>query len=112
MNREDPAPARGLEESEAPQDYFRPHQYIPKTPIHDAILNPPITWHGVSSPWMMASDQARPFTFPIPEEEGGTDIHMIWTDTPCWTTCWNGGNRYIQAFRDPKIEFILTEHLI
>jgi len=110
MNREDPAPARGLEESEAPQDYFRPHQFIPKTRIHDAILNPPITWHGVSSPWMMASDQARSFTFPIPEEEGGTDIHMIWTDSPCWTTCWNGGNRYMQALRDPKIEFVLTEH--
>jgi molybdopterin guanine dinucleotide-containing S/N-oxide reductase-like protein len=106
----EPAPARGLEEIEAPQDYFRPHQFIPKTRIHDAILNPPISWHGVSSPWFAASDQARPFTFPIPEEEGGTDIHMVWTDTPCWTTCWNGGNRYIQAFRDPKIEFVLTEH--
>lgn len=110
MNREDPAPARGLEESEAPQDYFRPHQFIPKTRIHDAILNPPISWHGVSSPWMMASDQKRPFSYPIPESEGGTEIHMIWTDTPCFTTCWNGGNRYIEALRDEKIEFVLTEH--
>ena len=110
MNQEDPAPARGLEESEVPQDYFRSRQFIPKTLIHEAILNPPITWHGVSSPWMMASDQAREFTFPIPESEGGTDIHMIWTDTPCWTTCWNGGNKYMEAIRDPKIEFVLTEH--
>lgn len=110
LNQEDPAPARGLEESEAPQDYFRPHQFIPKTRIHDAILNPPISWHGVSSPWMMASDQKRPFSFPIPKNEGGTEIHMVWTDTPCWTTCWNGGNRYIDAMRDPSIEFILTEH--
>jgi anaerobic selenocysteine-containing dehydrogenase len=35
---------------------------------------------------------------------------MLWTDSPCWTTCWNGGNRYIMALRDPKIEFVLTEH--
>jgi trimethylamine-N-oxide reductase (cytochrome c) len=105
-----PACARGLEEYEAPRDNFRPHQFIPKTRIHDAILNPPITWRGTASPWMEASDQSRTFTFPIPKEQGGTDIRMIWTDTPCWTACWNGGNRYIQALRDAKIEFILTEH--
>ncbi len=105
-----PAPARGLEENEIPQDYMRTHQFIPKTRIHDAILNPPITWHGTASPWWAASDQARVFTYPIPKEQGGTEIHMIWTDTPCWTTCWNGGNRYKQALRDPKIEFVLTEH--
>jgi len=106
----EPAPARGLEESDAPQDYFRPNQFIPKTRVPDAILSPPISWYGVASPWVAASDQNRKFTYPIPQEEGGTEIHMIWTDTPCWTTCWNGGNRYIQALRNPKIEFVLTEH--
>ena len=35
---------------------------------------------------------------------------MIWTDTPCWTTCWNGGNEMIEAARSPKIEFILAQH--
>jgi len=105
-----PACARGLEEYEVPRDYFRTHQFIPKTRIHDAILNPPITWRGTASPWMVASDQSRTFTYPIPKEQGGTEIHMIWTDTPCWTTCYNGGNRYISALRDPKIEFVLTEH--
>ena len=110
MEKGVPAPARGLEENEIPQDYMRPHQYIRKVEIHEAILNPPISWHGVGSPWMAASDQARPFQYPIPAEEGGTDIHMMWSSTPCWTTCWNGGNKYIQALRDPKIELILIEH--
>lgn len=110
LNQTDPAPARGLEEVEVAQDYFRPKQYIRKVEIHDAILNPPLSWHGTGSPWMMASDQSRPFSYPIPKEEGGTEVHMIWTDTPCWTTCWNGGNRYIEAMRSEKIEFILTEH--
>jgi anaerobic selenocysteine-containing dehydrogenase len=105
-----PAPARGLEEYEAPRDNFRTRQFIPKTRIHDAIIDPPITWRGTASPWMESADQAREFTYPIPKEQGGTEIHMIWTDTPCWMVCWNGGNRYIQAMRDPKIEFILTEH--
>jgi anaerobic selenocysteine-containing dehydrogenase len=104
-----PACARGLEEYEAPRDHFRPRQFIPKTRVHDAILDPPITWRGTASPWMRAEDQSRTFTYPIPEEEGGTEIHMIWSDTPCWTVCWNDGNRYIESLRDPKIEFILIE---
>jgi len=58
---------------------------------------------------MDARDQSRTFTYPIPKEKGGTEIHMIWTDTPCWTTCWNGGNRYIEALQSSKIEFVLTE---
>ena len=37
-------------------------------------------------------DQFVKYTYPIPKEEGGTEIHMMWTDTPCRTTCWNDGN--------------------
>lgn len=110
LKQGEPAPARGLEEHEVAMDYFRPHQFVQKVRIHDAILNAPISWHGTGSPWMAAPDQSRPFTFPIPKEQGGTDIHMLWSDAPCWTTCWNGGNKYTRALRDPKIEFVLTEH--
>ena len=106
----EPAPARGLEEHEAAADYFRPRQYVRKVELHEAILNPPISWYGTGSPWMAASDQTRPFQYPIPAAEGGTDIHMLWTSAPCWTTCWNGGNKYLRAVRDPKIEFMITEH--
>ena len=35
---------------------------------------------------------------------------MIWTDSPCWITCWNDTNTYIKALRSPKIEFILAQH--
>jgi trimethylamine-N-oxide reductase (cytochrome c) len=35
---------------------------------------------------------------------------MIWTDSPCWITCWNDTNDYIRALRSPKIEFILAQH--
>ena len=28
-------------------------------------------------------DQFVKYTYPIPKEEGGTEIHMIWTDRPC-----------------------------
>ena len=35
---------------------------------------------------------------------------MIWTDSPCYTTCWNDSNSYLKALRSPEIEFILAQH--
>jgi trimethylamine-N-oxide reductase (cytochrome c) len=35
---------------------------------------------------------------------------MIWTDTPCWTTCWNGGNAFIDALRSDRLDFVLAQH--
>jgi trimethylamine-N-oxide reductase (cytochrome c) len=35
---------------------------------------------------------------------------MIWTDSPCWITCWNDSNSYIKALRSPKVEFIVAQH--
>ena len=36
-----------------------------------------------------SSASSRRCQFPLPGDSG---IRMIWTDTPCRTTCWNGGN--------------------
>jgi len=35
---------------------------------------------------------------------------MIWSDAPCWQTCWNNGNRIDEAYRSPKIETIVVQH--
>ena len=51
-------------------------------------------------------DQYKTYQYPIPGAQG---IHMIWTDTPCWTTCWNGGNRMIEALRSEKIECVVAQ---
>jgi len=42
--------------------------------------------------------------------EGGQPIHMIWSDAPCWSGCWNGGNLFHDALRDDSIEFVLVNH--
>ena len=42
--------------------------------------------------------------------EGCSEVHMIWTDSPSWITCWNDSNTYIRALQSPKIEFILAQH--
>ena len=49
---------------------------------------------GIEEP---VEDQFMKYNYPIAKEKGGTEIHMIWSDTPCRTTCWNGGNETIEA---------------
>ena len=84
-----------------------PAQIIPKTLLPQAILNPPISWHGTTSRFEPVENQFMKYTYP---REGYPEVHMIWTDSPCWITCWNGGNQIVEAFRSPKIEFILAQH--
>jgi len=84
-----------------------PKQIIPKDMVHEAILNPPISWYGGYLFFEPVEKQLEKFTYPL---EGCPEIHMIWSDSPSWITCWNDGNRYAKALRSPKIEFILTQH--
>jgi len=85
-------------------------QLIPKTLIHKAILDPPIVFYGNGGIEEPVEDQFIRYEYPIAKEKGGTEIHMMWTDTPCRITCWNCGNETILAERDPKIEFIIAQH--
>jgi anaerobic selenocysteine-containing dehydrogenase len=84
-----------------------PKQFIPKNLIHEAILNPPISWYGNSTFPGFVEDQFVKYTYPA---KGCSEVHMIWTDTPCWITCWNDSNSFIRALRSPKIEFIVAQH--
>jgi trimethylamine-N-oxide reductase (cytochrome c) len=85
-------------------------QIIPKTLIQEAILNPPVSFWGSGAIRAAVEDQFIKYTYPLPKEEGGTEIHMIWTDTPCRTTCWNDGMQTVEAFRSPKIECVVAQH--
>lgn len=89
-----------------PADTNHP-SFIPKTLIHDAILNPPISWYGNESELPPREDQFVKYKYPA---DGCSEIHMIWTDSPCWITCWNDGNRFLEALRNEKIEFMLAQH--
>ncbi len=82
-------------------------QIIAKNLIHEAILNPPVSWYGTTLWAEPIEDQFVKYTYPA---KGFPEIHMIWTDSPCWITCWNDGNRQVEALRSPKIEFVLAQH--
>ena len=84
-----------------------PKQIFPKNLIHQAILNAPISWYGTTIAREPLEDQFKKYTYPA---EGCSEIHMIWSDSPSWTTCWNGSNLYTRALRSKQIEFIMVQH--
>ena len=84
-----------------------PPQFIPKDLIHDAILDAPISWYGTTLSRDSVDQQFIKYTYP---REGGAELHMIWTDSPSWMTCWNDTNSFVRALQDPKIEFVLAQH--
>ncbi len=106
------AEGKGEFESELEKQFtpapVNPTQIIPKNLIHEAILNPPISWYGNSTfVGNDIADQFVKYTYPA---KGCSEIHMIWTDSPCWITCWNDTNTFIKALRSPKIECIVAQH--
>jgi trimethylamine-N-oxide reductase (cytochrome c) len=102
-----PEKDRGVSDKDVSKGINVTRQFLPKNLIHDALLHPPISWYGTTSATSPLEDQFVKYTYPV---EGCSEIHMIWTDTPCWITCWNDSNSYIQALRSPKVEFILAQH--
>jgi molybdopterin guanine dinucleotide-containing S/N-oxide reductase-like protein len=92
--------------------FTHPPQIIPKDMVAEAINHPPVSWYGDTLLATKVEDQFVKYTYPLPKEKGGTEIKMIWTDSPCWITCWNCGNELIEALRNPKkIEFVLAQHI-
>jgi trimethylamine-N-oxide reductase (cytochrome c) len=86
-------------------------QILPKTLLQHAIeSDEPLTFRGSGALEGLTEDQLHEHTFPLPEEEEGCPIRMIWMDSPCRTTCWNDGNATQLALRNPKVEFILVQH--
>ena len=82
-------------------------QCLPKNLVAEALLNAPISWYGKAGAGASTDDQMIRYKYP---EDGCSEVHMIWTDSPCWITCWNDSNSYVKALRQDKIEFVLAQH--
>jgi len=81
--------------------------FIPKTYIPKAILEGKCDWWGVECETADRTDQFVHYKYPA---DGCSNVHMVWTDSPSWITCWNMGNDYIRAMRHPDIEFMFAQH--
>lgn len=87
--------------------YLAPGQYILRTLIPEAILNPPVSWYSGPIWAATASDQFVKRTFPKPGQPG---IRMIYSDTASNITNWNTSNKWVKAFRSPNVEFYAVQH--
>jgi trimethylamine-N-oxide reductase (cytochrome c) len=96
-----------------------PKQFIPRCLIHKAILDGHAEWYGLQC--FSSSQQPDKNNYRLPTSEyefekivyprpGLSRVHMMWTDAPCQTTCWNDGNMSIRAMRDESIECIVAQH--
>jgi anaerobic selenocysteine-containing dehydrogenase len=87
-------------------------QFLPDMLMSKAIDNPPVSWYGLGPYGIMAPAEYQfvKKTYPLPKEEGGTEIHLYWTDTPCLTTCTADGFSKMEALRNPKIECVIAQH--
>jgi trimethylamine-N-oxide reductase (cytochrome c) len=83
---------------------------LPKTLVHKALKSEePLKFMGTGAIEASVAAQFKEHEFPLPTKDGAR-IRMIWTDTPCRTTCWNGGNETEEALRSPEVECILAQH--
>jgi molybdopterin guanine dinucleotide-containing S/N-oxide reductase-like protein len=89
-----------------PADTNHP-SFLPKTLIPKAILEGECDWYGNESELPPREDQFVHYDYPA---EGCSKIHLVWTDSPSWISCWNDGNNFIRAMRHPDIEFIFCQH--
>ncbi|MDR3309882.1 MAG: dehydrogenase, partial [Oscillospiraceae bacterium] len=96
-----------------------PKQFIPRCLIHRAIIDGHAEWYGLqcfSSSQIPDSKNFRQSTSEYEFEKmayprpGLSRIHMLWTDAPCNTTCWNDGNLAIESMRHESIECIVAQH--
>jgi anaerobic selenocysteine-containing dehydrogenase len=86
---------------------FKQESIIPKTMLHTVLESGHYDIYGSSDQMEPVEDQFKRYVFPLP---GKSEVHMMWSDTPCFSTCWNDGNAFQKAMRNPKIEFILVQH--
>lgn len=122
MNRytlSDAQKARAPELIELFKQYPAPKQFIPRCLVHRAILEGEAEWYGMQCFSSSQQPDANNFRKPTSEYQfekmhyprpGLSKIHMIWTDAPCQTTCWNDGNLSIRAMQDESIEFMVAQH--
>ena len=108
---DDPAPLLGRPSGDAGTDQaHRPDSARRPSPSASSTTpscTRPSAGGACTASWSRRKSSSSEHTYPAP---GCSEVHMIWTDSPCWITCWNDSNTYIQALQSPSIECIVAQH--
>ena len=81
--------------------------FIVKTKLPQAVLDGHVDWYSQGVWIAPRQSQFDKYEYPAPGEAG---ICMIWSDAPCWSTCWNCGGLNQDMLRSEQVEFVLVQH--
>jgi trimethylamine-N-oxide reductase (cytochrome c) len=85
-----------------------PETLVPEALAGDYSLENPLTWYGTTVAGIPTEDQFKQYKYPAEDFER---IHMLWIDSPKWTSSWNCGNMYIDALHTDIIETVVAQHI-
>lgn len=85
-----------------------PETLVPEALAGDYTLENPLTWYGTTVAGVSTEDQFKQYKYPAKDYER---IHMVWTDSPKWTSSWNCGNLFTDALQTDIIETVIAQHI-
>lgn len=91
--------------------FYPSAQSLPRTMIARALQDGQVKWWG--SPcivYVETAEQFQEFNYPAPADQGGTKVHLLWSEKPCNMGCWDGGFNYQDAIRSDEVECFITNH--
>lgn len=91
--------------------FYPSAQSLPRTMIARALQDGRVKWWG--SPcivYVETAEQFQEFNYPAPADQGGTKVHLLWSEKPCNMGCWDGGFNYQDAIRSDEVECFITNH--
>lgn len=84
--------------------------FVPKTKIHTALLENEEEWYGHCTIINPTPDQFKHFEYHAHDDGPVKPVHMIWSDSPCFETCWNHGYLFEDAILTDQIETVIVQH--
>ena len=82
--------------------------FVPRTLAADAIHAPPIEWRSTTSALAKTEDQFQRYRYPPTDDHPG--IRMIWNENGSQPGSWGDGWSWLEALRNPRVEFVLGVH--
>ena len=76
--------------------------------LPEAILNPPIHWHGEGFCGQYFDQNLKPMTYPEPGPNGA-EIKMIHRHGGSFISTMTDTNRWVRMYQSPKLEFVVMQ---
>ena len=82
--------------------------FVPRTLAAEAIENDKIEWKSTTSALAKTEDQFKSYKYPPNDDHPG--IRMVWNENGSQPGSWGHGWKWLNALRNPKVEFVVGVH--